>query len=220
MSGGPIRLDLRGTEPDADALAPVALHLRGGGLAAYPTETVYGFGCALHGEALEALAHLKRREGHKPFLLLVSDASAVPALAWTDEARELARIFWPGSLTLVLADPDATFPEAVRSAAGGVAVRVSAHPVARTLTSLLDGPLTSTSANAPGMAPAGHGEAAMAAARALGADERMWVLDAGALPPSPSSTIVDCTGPTPAVLREGATPLARLRCVLPGIDGH
>lgn len=220
MSPSPRRVDLRGSGADDEALAPVVEHLRGGGLLAYPTETVYGFGCALDREPLAGLAHLKRRAETKPFLVLVPDADTTRGLAWTDEARELADIFWPGALTLVLSDPEATFPPGVRSDAGGVAVRVSAHPVAAALARGLGDGLTSTSANLPGVAPARDAREALAAARELGADARLWVLDAGTLPPSPPSTIVDCTGATPVVVREGAIPLDRLRCALPRIDGR
>ena len=218
MRGGPRRLDLRGGGDD-DALAPVVRHLEDGGLVAYPTETVYGFGCALRADALDALRRLKRGGGDKPFLVLLPDAEAAAALRWTEEARELARIFWPGALTLVLADPGATFPPGVRSVTGGVAVRVPGHPLARALAAGAGG-LTSTSANAPGAEPARDGAGALDAARALGADERMWVLDAGTLPASAASTIVDCTGDAPVVLREGSIPRTRLRCALPEIDGR
>lgn len=220
MKGEPRRLDVRDTGPDDESLAPVVRHLQEGGLVACPTDTVYGFGCALEPGGLASLRGLKRREEAKPFLVLVADAAGAAGLVWNDDARELARAFWPGALTLVLADPGATFPDGVRGPAGGVAVRVPAHPLARGLAARLQGGLTSTSANPPGGVSARDGEGALAAALALGADEHLWVLDAGTLPASPPSTIVDCTGAAPVVLREGAIPLARLRCALPGIDGR
>jgi tRNA A37 threonylcarbamoyladenosine synthetase subunit TsaC/SUA5/YrdC len=83
----------------------------------------------------------------------------------------------------------------------------------------LDAPLTSTSANAPGTEPARSGDEALAAARALDAGAEMLVLDAGTLPGSGPSTIVDCTGARPVVVREGTVPLHRLRCALPDIHG-
>jgi L-threonylcarbamoyladenylate synthase len=95
-------------------------------------------------------------------------------------------------------------------------VRVSSHPVTRALVERLGRPMTSTSANAPGAAPALTAHEALAAA-AGGAD--LWALDAGRLPPSAPSTVIDCTGAQPVVVRAGATPLERLRCVLPGIHG-
>jgi L-threonylcarbamoyladenylate synthase len=75
-------------------------------------------------------------------------------------------------------------------------------------------PMTSTSANAPGAPPASTAGAALAAAPA---EAELWVVDAGRLPPSEPSTVIDCTGVEPVVVRAGATPLDRLRCVLPDL---
>jgi L-threonylcarbamoyladenylate synthase len=217
---GPRVLDLRGTVADAAALAPAVAHVLSGGVLAYPTETVYGFGGGMDGDAVERVRRVKRRGEAKPLLLLVRDAEQVRGLGWTDEARELARIFWPGALTLVLRDPDGLFPVGVRSAEGTVAVRVSPHPVVALLMDALDGPMTSTSANAPGSPPARSGGDALAVARALGAGPEMLVVDAGLLPESRPSTLVDCTGTEPSVVREGSVPLQRLRCALPDIHGN
>jgi L-threonylcarbamoyladenylate synthase len=215
---GPRRLDFRAWGGSDEDLRDVVRHLESGGLVAYPTETVYGFGGLVQEEALRRLAELKPRDPEKPYLLLVPHTDSIRRLAWTPAARELAGVFWPGALTLVLEDPSESFPLGVRSSGGGVAVRRSSHPLARRLVELLNAPITSTSANAPGAPPAASGEEALAAAAALGAGEELWVLDFGALPASASSTIVDCTGASPRVLRAGQTPVKRLRCVLPGID--
>lgn len=220
MSRAPARLDLRGVVPDPESILPAAAHALRGGILAYPTETVYGFGGRCDLDTVRRVRALKRREEVKPLLVLVRDADEVATLQWTDEARELARAFWPGSVTLVLRDPDGFFPEGVRSAEGAVAVRVSPHPVVSLLLDALDGPLTSTSANAPGRPPARSGGEALAAAVALGAGAEMLVLDVGLLPASAPSTLVDCTGPAPVVVREGTIPLHRLRCVLPGLHGN
>jgi L-threonylcarbamoyladenylate synthase len=219
LTRAPRILDLRATPPaDAD-LGPVVAHVRRGGLLAYPTETVYGFGGACTAESVSRLGALKRREEGKPLLVVVRGLDEVAALRWTEEARELARIFWPGAVTLVLEDPEGIFPPGVRSAVGGVAVRVSPHPLVDALLERLGAPLTSTSANVPGEPPARSGPEAARAAEALGAGEEMLVLDAGTLPASGPSTIVDCTGARPVVVREGSVPLQRLRCALPDIHG-
>lgn len=201
----------------ADALAPAVAHVREGGLLAYPTATVYGFGGAVEGDPVEALLALKRRDRERPVLLLVRSPADTPGLVWTPEARELAEVFWPGALTLVLADPEGRYPPGVRSPTGGVAVRQSAHPVAAGLVEALAAPLTSTSANAPGQPPAESGDEAAAVVRELRAHDRVLVLDVGRLPPSEPSTVVDCTGAESRVLRAGAVPVTRLRCVLPVI---
>jgi len=217
-SRGPRVLDLRASLPSDDELKPVLDHLRDGGLIAHPTETVYGFGGLARDLPLGRLKALKRREASKPFLLLVPNMRSVSSLEWTEEARELARTFWPGSVTLILNDPGRSFPQGIRSEQGSVAVRQSAHPLAKKLLDLLAEPITSTSANAPGEAPASSGAQANEAALALGAGMEMWVLDCGPLPESSASTIVDCTGAVPRISREGATPARRIRCVIPGIE--
>jgi len=220
VTGAPRLLDLRATPVEGVDLAPVVAHLRSGGVLAYPTETVYGFGAAATPEGVARVAALKRRELEKPLLVLVPGADAVARLAWTAEARELADIFWPGAVTLVLGDPLGIFPPGIRSPAGSVAVRVSPHPLVRALLDRFGAPLTSTSANAPGTEPARSGEEARVAAVAMGAGAEMLVLDVGTLPESGPSTIVDCSGTRPVVVREGTVPLHRLRCALPDIHGR
>jgi len=201
--------------PGPEHLDEVVRHLRSQGIVAMPTETVYGFSCLLQDSPLREVRRLKGREGDRPFLLLIPHAGVVSELEWTPEARELAKAFWPGALTLVLRDPSRRFPDGVRSAQDGVAVRVSPHPVARAVVELAGEAMVSTSANPPGGLPALSGPEALAAAVALGAGESLWILDGGPLPPSGPSTIVDCSGPKPVVRRVGAIPLNRLRCVLP-----
>ena len=195
----------------ARELREVGRHLRAGGLLAYPTETVYGLGGLVRREPLDALAALKGRGADKPFLLLLPGPRAARGLTWTPCAERLAERLWPGPLTLVLADPGGVFPARVRGGGGGVAVRVSPTPVVRQLLDEVGAPMTSTSANPPGGRPALSGGEAWEAARALGADERLWVVDAGEIPPAAASTIVDCTGPAPVVLRDGAVDASRVR---------
>lgn len=208
-------IDLR-ADPDAD-LSEVVAHLKAGGVIAYPTETVYGLGSACSEEGVRALRTLKAREADKPFLALVGAISDVDDLSWTPAARELAEIFWPGSLTLVLPDPRGIFPPGVRDPrTASVGVRVSPHPVAARLVTELGAPLTSTSLNRSGEAPATSGDEALAVLARLGPGA-VWLLDAGRLPSSLPSTVVDCSGPEPILTREGAVPVGRLRCVIPEI---
>ncbi len=201
----------------AHTLDSVLEHVSAGGLLAYPTETVYGFGGVPTRSVIEGLVALKRRDRAKPMLLLVPDREAVSDLTWTPEAIELAEVFWPGSVTLVLSDPGARYPDGVRGPAGNVAIRVSPHPLVEELVRGLGGPILSTSANRSGETPALDAQSALGAAVAAGAGEELWVLDGGDLDPSRPSTIIDCSGPVPVVLRQGTVPLGRVRCVLPGI---
>ncbi len=211
-------LDLRAVRPEDADLRGVADHLRGGGVLAYPTETVYGFGGTCRPDSVTRVRALKRRSEDKPLLVLAVGREALGGLTWSDEADELARIFWPGAVTLVLPDPAGIFPPGIRSADGGVAVRVSPDPWVRVLLEAVGEPLTSSSANAPGAPPARSGEEALHIAQALGAGEELLVLDGGVLKPSEPSTIVDCTGPRPWIVRPGSVPVNRLRCALPGLE--
>lgn len=212
-------IDVRDAARVADTLDSVLEHLRRGGLLAYPTETVYGFGGLPSRPVIEGLAALKTRGQASPMLLLIPDREAVSHLTWTPEANELADVFWPGSVTLVLSDPEARYPEGVRGPTGSVAVRVSPHPLVRELVSGVGGPILSTSANRRGETPALDAQSALGAAVSGGAGEEMWVLDGGTLDASPPSTIIDCSGPVTVVLRQGTVPLERVRCVLPGVQG-
>lgn len=213
-------VDVRGVPLESADLTEAVDHMRGGGLLAYPTETVYGFGGLCTPEAVARLRGLKGRADEKPFLVLVRRADDVAELGWTDQARELADIFWPGAVTLVLPDPRRRFPDGVRSGTGAVAVRMSPHPVVVRLLEALGAPITSTSANVSGAPPARSGHEAAEAVARLGAGEEVLVIEAGTLPASGPSTIVDCTGPEPEVIRQGTVPVNRLRCVLPGIHGR
>lgn len=211
-------LDVREGAIEPDSFDLVLHHLKLGGLLAYPTETVYGFGGTPTPGVIEKLRALKEREREKPLMLLVPDMEAVCDLTWTPEAIELAEVFWPGSVTLVLSDPGVRYPEGVRGSQGTVAVRVSPHPLVQKLVSGIGGPIISTSANPTGAPPAMDAQGALGAAVAMGAGEELWVLDAGGLEPSSPSTIIDCSGAEPVVLRQGTIPLERVRCVLPGVQ--
>lgn len=215
MTGWPRTLDLR-VDPDASLLSVVE-HLRTGGVIAYPTETVYGLGSACAAAGIRRIRELKQRDPDKPLIVLVESVDSVAGLGWTDAARELAGIFWPGPLTLVLRDPGRIFPVGIRHPrTGSVGVRISPHPTARRLVVELGAPLTSTSLNLPGESPASSGHTAVGVVRALGGSD-VWVLDAGTLPAAIPSTVVDCTGPEPVVVREGSVPVSRLRCAIPEI---
>lgn len=223
MTGGtsegtePRRLDLRDRPPDDVAVEELVEHVRSGGVLVHPTETVYGFGSRAQGTGLERVRGLKGRGSDHPVLLLLPDTGVVERLRWTPEARELARVFWPGALTLLLGDPDGLFGPGVRSREGAVGVRRTGHPLTARLVEALGEPLTSTSANVPGEPPARDAGEAWTAARRLGAGDETWVMDVGTLPASAPSTIVDCSGARPRVVRAGAIPVERLRCLLPEI---
>ena len=203
-------------QSDADvtaALGRVVAHLTGGGLLAYPTETVYGLGSRPGESEVRALAALKARGLEKPFLLLVASREMAEAqgLAFNDSARALARAFWPGPLTLVLPGGSGRLPDLLRGPEGGIAVRWTSHPHTARLVAELGEPLTSTSANRPGAGPAPGAEAILRDFAEPVAAGRLLVLDGGVLGNRPPSTVVDCTAPAARVVRPGAVSLAELR---------
>ncbi len=195
------------------SLTATLVHLQAGRILAYPTETVYGFGTMIDGEAVERLVAMKRRPPAKPFLLLISDTPMLAriGLHLTPSASMLAAKHWPGPLTLVLPGGERRIPERLRGPEGGVAVRWTPHPGLQRLIAALGDPITSTSANLPG-APAAvtSGEIVEQWRNELSSG-MLRLLDGGRLPPSPASTVVDCTGRRPRVIRPGALPAATLR---------
>lgn len=196
-------------------------HLAGSGVLAYPTETVYGFGTAVDHASVEALVRLKGRPPSKPFLLLIDDPAQIARLDlhMPTYAVDLAARFWPGPITLVLSGGDHRVSPRLRGPEGGVAVRLTPHPQLRRVLQAYGDPITSTSANRPGVPPAmaaGEIVAQWSDAIHLGT---LRVLDGGRLEPSAPSTVVDCTGRAPRVVRPGQISAELLRECVPSLVG-
>ncbi|HYQ79959.1 MAG TPA: L-threonylcarbamoyladenylate synthase [Anaeromyxobacteraceae bacterium] len=177
--------------------------LRGGGLVVYPTETFYGLGALLHSaEAVARLAAAKLRPEGKPLPLVAADLAMARAVAaaFPPQAERLAARFWPGPLTLVLAAAPGLPPEVAGD--GTVGVRVPGSALARELSRLAGGPLTSTSANLAGGPPVTRpGDLDPGLRSRVDA-----VLDGGEVPGGLPSTVV-ALGPGGArLLRAGAVP--------------
>jgi L-threonylcarbamoyladenylate synthase len=175
--------------------------MRRGGLVAFPTETFYGLGAAAFDVgAVRSVFAVKGRPQSMPLLLLVDSMSMAETVAagFPETARELARRYWPGPLTLVVVAAPG-LPEDVTAGTGTVGVRVSSHPVARGLVAALQAPVTAPSANPTGQPPARTPDAVLAYF-----DGRIaMVLDGGATPGGSPSTVVDVTVSPPRVLRAG-----------------
>lgn len=127
-----------------------------GGLIAYPTEAVYGLGCdPLDADAVLRLLALKHRPMHKGLILIAAGFDQLePWLAPLPAARRQAVLAsWPGPHTWIWPVSEAV-PVWLRGAHAGLAVRVTAHPLARALCEAFGGPLVSTSANPAGRRPA------------------------------------------------------------------
>ncbi len=203
------------------ALRHAIAHLDAKRVLAYPTETVYGFGTALDHDSVEALVQMKGRPPGKPFLLLIGDPAQVARLALhlPPYAAHLAARFWPGPLTLVLPGGSKRVPPRLVGPEGGVAVRWTPHPGLQRLLSMYGEPITSTSANRPGIPPAmTSGEIVQQWPAELHRG-LLHVLDGGRLTPSRPSTVVDCTGRRPRVIRPGVLTATTLRECVPELVG-
>lgn len=186
------------------AVSPLSLSraleiLRRGGLVAFPTDTVYGLGAlAFDKAAVENIYTAKDRPVEKAIPILLGSADDLPKVASyvPEMALTLAARFWPGPLTLVIPKhPD--LPEVV-SAAPTVGVRVPDHAATRALLQAA-GPLAVTSANLSGRSNPSTVEEVLAQ---LGGRIPL-ILDGGKTPGGVPSTVVDCLGVEPKILREG-----------------
>lgn len=195
------RLRLDPSTPEPELLARAGEVLAGGGVAVIPTETLYGLAAdSANDKGLERLAAIKGREARKPFPLIIGEMAHLDALVAevSPLARDLAARFWPGPLTLVLPARPGLSPRLV-SSEGGVAVRLSSHPVAAGLAKALGRAVTATSAN-----PAGGPPPAVVAELDTGLAGRLdLILDAGPCPGGEPSTILDLCGDQPVLLRPG-----------------
>lgn len=198
--------------PDAGTIAKAAACLRGGGLVAFPTETVYGLGVhALDPSAVRKLFEAKARPAHDPLIVHVPSLADARELVMglPPEAEALAAGFWPGPLTIVLLK-SRLVPDEVTAGLPSVAIRVPSHPVAQALLRASRVPIAAPSANLfsrPSPTRAAHVVADL--------DGRIdMVLDGGPTRVGVESTVVDLTGPLPSVLRPGGVSLESLAAVL------
>jgi tRNA threonylcarbamoyl adenosine modification protein (Sua5/YciO/YrdC/YwlC family) len=183
-----------------------------GELVLLPTDTVYGVGAhAFMPSAVTALLAAKNRGRTMPVPVLIGEANTLAGLtlALPQVANDLAEAFWPGGLTLVVEHAPSLAWD-LGDAEGTVAVRLPDDELARALLRRT-GPLAVSSANRSGRPAA---TTAQEAIEQLG-EHAAVVLDDGPRAGSAASTIVDCTGPAPRVLRIGAVPVGRLRDVVP-----
>ncbi|MGD0639209.1 MAG: L-threonylcarbamoyladenylate synthase [Roseiarcus sp.] len=207
------RRTTRITPADAASVAEAAACLRAGGLVAMPTETVYGLAAdATSDAAVTAIYAAKGRPVFNPLIAHFADqASAEREAVFDENAKKLARAFWPGPLTLV-APVSATCRVSLLARAGldSLALRAPAHPVARALIEAAGVPLAAPSANRSGRVSPTTAE--HVAADLNGRID--WILDGGATPLGLESTILACLGGTPRLLRPGAVAKERIEAEL------
>jgi L-threonylcarbamoyladenylate synthase len=191
------------------AIANAAQALIDGHLVAFPTETVYGLGAdAINDEAVSRIYSVKGRPTNHPLIVHISSVNKLEVWATDipDYAIKLAREFWPGPMTLILPRKDIA-KDFITGGQSNVGLRVPDQPIARALLSKFEElggqGVAAPSANRFG---AVSPTTADAVNEALGSffDQKDLVLDGGRCPIGLESTIIDCTGVTPVMLRPGA----------------
>lgn len=189
---------LRVDDPES---LPLALKtLQAGGIVAFPTDTVYGLGCLVTlSQSIDRIYQIKERALTKAIPVLVGEVGQLPRVAVRlgDTARQLAARFWPGALTLVV--PRNPELPANLSQLPTIGVRMPDHPFALALLRSL-GPLAVTSANLSGLPSPVTAQDVLNQLE----DRVDLVIDGGACRGGVPSSVVDCTGADPRILREGA----------------
>jgi L-threonylcarbamoyladenylate synthase len=190
--------------------------LAAGGLVAFPTETVYGLGAnACDGKAVAGIFAAKDRPSFNPLISHVASRDAAFRLGIETELADiLARCFWPGPLTLVL-NRQAECPVALLTTAGldKIAVRVPANKHAQRLMQIYDMPIAAPSANPSGRispSTADHVHAGLAGKIDL-------ILDGGPCEDGLESTIIDCSGSAPVLLRPGGIARGAIEAALQSV---
>jgi L-threonylcarbamoyladenylate synthase len=195
-----------------EAVEDAARILRGGGLVAFPTETVYGLGAdATNGEAVARLYAAKGRPAFNPLIAHAADTASARSLARFDAmADALARAFWPGPLTLVLPKQDGC-PVSDLATAGldSIAVRVPDHPVAHGIIEALGRAVVAPSANISGHVSPTSAQHVMADLRG----RIDLIVDGGTASVGVESTIVACLG-EPVLLRPGGVSRAGIEKII------
>jgi L-threonylcarbamoyladenylate synthase len=207
-----VRIETKVLPAGKEALSAATQILAGGGLVAFPTDTVYGIGAhAFQLDAVERIYIAKIRPRDKAIPILLARVDDLPLVAEriTETAWLLAERFWPGALTLVL-PKKVSVPDVVSAGGPTVAVRVPDHPMSLDLIATLGAPLAATSANL-----SGHPSpvTAVEVQAELGGRIEL-VLDGGRCPGGVPSTVLDLTTDPPAILRAGAIAVEEIEAAL------
>lgn len=193
-------------------VARAAAVLAGGGLVAFPTETVYGLGAdASNAEAVARVFATKGRPRAHPLIVHLADAAQLDdfAIAIPDAARALAAAAWPGPLTLIL-EKSARVSDAVTGGAATVGLRVPAHPLAQAMLAAFGGGVAAPSANRFGAVSPTTADHVVAD---LGRDVD-YVLDGGPCRVGVESTIVDLSRGRAVLLRPGGLPREAIEAIV------
>ena len=192
--------------------------LKSGGLAAIPTETVYGLAAdALNGEAVAKIFAAKGRPMDNPLIVHVAEFEDIERFALVREipeaAKKLAKVFWPGPLTIIM-KKGGVIPDEVSAGLDTVAIRLPSHPSARAIIKAADTPLAAPSANLSGSPSPTTAQHVM-----NDMDGKIdAVFDGGACGIGVESTVITLAEDTPRLLRPGKVTLEELREVLGEVE--
>ncbi len=195
-----IRLDIHPKNPQPRAIAQAVAVLKEGGVIVYPTDTIYGLGCAASMKrGVERIVSIKGRDPKKPFSIVCSDLSHLSEYAQVSNfAFRILRRFLPGAYTFVL-PAHAKVPKLLLTRQKTIGIRIPAHPVPIALVEALGEPIISTSANRSSKDVLTDPDEV---------EERLGnpvdlILSAGVLPVEPS-TVVSLVDDRVEILRRGA----------------
>ncbi len=195
--------------PQPDVIQQAAHALLKGGLIVFPTQCIYGLAAhALNSQAIRKIFTLKKRPPQKPILILIENRADLNLLVETipPPAEILMDRFWPGKVTIVF-NAQSSVSELLTAGSGKIGIRLSAHPVANALIRKMKGPITGTSANLS--AEGGCSQIETLNRQILYGVS--GVLDAGVLTGGVGSTVIDVTGSSPRILREGTVAAADIQ---------
>ncbi len=201
---------------DSKAIKDAAEHLKNGEVIGFPTETVYGLGCdARNGEAVKKVFEAKGRPADNPLICHIGDKEQIAGIVSeiTPLAQKLIDAFMPGPITIVMKKAD-SISDQTTAGLDTVGVRMPSHPVANKFLKACGVPVAAPSANLSGRpSPTG--------ARSVLEDMDGYiyaVIDGGDSEYGLESTVVDCTGKDPVILRPGAVTKADIDAVLNGSE--
>ncbi len=189
-------------------LAQIVFEILNGKVLVFPTETSYGLGCdATNQEAVARIFKIKGRVEDKPLLIVVdSIESAKKYLKWNDKIENLAKKYWPGSLTIVGEYGGENLADGIISKDGTIAVRVSAYPLFKSIIEKIGRPLVATSANLADE-PSLFDPVKIAQVFENKADQPDIILNYGILSTMPATTIVSVVGNEIKIIRQGSVVL-------------
>jgi L-threonylcarbamoyladenylate synthase len=196
-----IKVDLRGDY--SEAIAHAVRVLSYGGTVVYPTDTVYGIGAnALEEIAVKKVFNVKQRPFAKPLPMFVRNMRWAEELVYINPAnKRILEKIWPGKVTAVLPKRD-IIPDILTAGESTVGLRICSLKFINDLLKAFGYPLVSTSANISGEEATRDPEDIMAVFERAAVRPSL-IIDAGVLPPSEPSTVLDLTGSEPKILRVG-----------------